>query len=400
MIAFISEKDPSLCCGCGACISVCAHAALAFRINDEGYKEPVLDENACVNCGLCDKVCPMMNANKVQCSPKQVYAAINKNVETLKQSSSGGAFTVIAERILGNGGVVYGAAFENDMTLKHIRIKSSGELKKLRGSKYLQSDTEGIFKQVKEDLRNGRQVYFTGVPCQVAGLKLFLRKDYDNLFTTDIVCHGVPSQKMFNVFMDHFRKERDVEIVDYRFRDKRVNGWSCSSSSSCKKNGTGKIFEVYFDKTLNAYMNAFLSGSIDRESCYKCPFAKNERVGDITLADYWGVKRFHSEINCRQGVSLVLINTDKGFEMFNRLQGRFELIESKLEWAASENPNLSHPMPRPKGRGEAFKKAFTNPEVYIKQNSDEQHFRKAVKFTLKRFVKSTPWLYKILVKLK
>ena len=167
-----------------------------------------------------------------------------------------------------------------------------------------------------------------------------------------------------------------------------------------KKNGTGKIFEVYFDKTLNAYMNAFLSGSIDRESCYKCPFAKNERVGDITLADYWGVKRFHSEINCRQGVSLVLINTDKGFEMFNRLQGRFELIESKLEWAASENPNLSHPTPRPKGRGEAFKKAFTNPEVYIKQNSDEQHFRKAVKFTLKRFVKSTPWLYKILVKLK
>lgn len=400
MIAFIEKKDPSLCCGCGACVSICTHNALSFHINDEGYKEPVLNEKACVNCNLCDKVCPIMNADKVQKAPQLVYAAINKKQEILKSSSSGGVFSVIAEYVLENEGVVYGAAFDKSMTLKHIRITQPVELNKLRGSKYLQSDTEGIFKMAKEDLRNGKMVYFTGVPCQVAGLKLFLRKDYNNLFTTDIVCHGVPSQKIFDVFINHFREKRNVEITNYKFRDKRVNGWSCSSSSSCKKNGSDRIFEVYFDKTLNAYMNAFLSGSIDRESCYKCPFAKNERVGDITLADYWGVKKFHPEINCKLGVSLTIVNTDSGKEMFCKLKDYFSLVQSQLEWAASENPNLVHPTPRPKDRSNVFEYAFENPDEFIKRYTDKQHIRKSIKFALKRFVKSNPWLYRLLVKFK
>lgn len=401
MIDFILKKDSSLCCGCGACVSVCAHKALTFHINEEGYKEPVLDESACVGCGLCDSVCPMMNAGKTLNKPKHVYAAINNNVETLKVSSSGGAFSVIAEHVLMNNGVVYGAAFDGTMTLKHVRITDSEKLGLLRGSKYIQSDTEGVFRRVKEDLRNGTLVYFVGVPCQVAGLKLFLRKEYDNLLTTDIVCHGVPSQKMFNVFIDAFRKRRGVEVVGYKFRDKRVNGWSCSSSSSsCKKVGSDKVFDIYFDKTLNAYMNAFLSGSIDRESCYKCPFATKDRVGDITLADYWGVKKYHRDLNCRNGVSLVLVNTDKGRDLFGEIQDDFNLTPSRLEWAAAENPNLSHPTSRPKGRDEAFKLAFSNSEEYIERYSDKRHFMKLMKFTLKRHVKSTPWLYELLLKLK
>lgn len=167
-----------------------------------------------------------------------------------------------------------------------------------------------------------------------------------------------------------------------------------------KKNGSDRIFEVYFDKTLNAYMNAFLSGSIDRESCYKCPFAKNERVGDITLADYWGVKKFHPEINCKLGVSLTIVNTDSGKEMFCKLKDHFSLVQSQLEWAASENPNLVHPTPRPKDRSNVFEYAFENPDEFIKRYTDKQHIRKSIKFALKRFVKSNPWLYRLLVKFK
>lgn len=398
MIAFIEKQDHSLCCGCGACISACTHNALSFNINKEGFKEPVLDKSLCVDCGICSMVCPMMNANKTVNNPTDVYAAINKDRDTLESSSSGGVFSAVAEYVLNNGGIVYGAAFDSNLNLRHIRITKSEELFRLRGSKYLQSDMDGVISNVREDLKNGKFVYFVGVPCQVAGLKLFLHKDYVNLLTTDIVCHGVPSQKMFNVFTDKFQDKRNVKIIDYKFRDKRVNGWSCSSSSSCKKND--KILNIYFDKILNAYMKAFLSGSINRESCYCCPYATSVRAGDITLADYWGVKKFHQNINARQGVSLLLVNTKKGNEVVRKIRNKIDLIPSKLEWAVSENPNLSHPTLRPQIRDFVYASTLSNPEKYIALFFDKNHTIKLIKFTLKRHVKSTPWLYNFLLKFK
>lgn len=399
MLAFINERDSSRCCGCGACVSICAHKALRLVENAEGYKEPTLDAALCIDCGLCEKVCPMTNAARVLHIPRQVYAAINKDTATVRASSSGGVFSVIAEHTLREGGAVYGAAFGDGMTVRHIRISRTEDLARLRGSKYVQSDTEGVFRQVKDDLRRDLPVYFTGVPCQVAALKLYLRKDYPNLTTTDIVCHGVPSQRMFNLFLDCFQKRRNAVVVGYKFRDKRVNGWSCSSSCSCRNAKSDKAFEILYDKTLNSYMNAFLSGAIDRKSCYVCPFARHERTGDLTLADYWGVRRHHPEMDMHNGVSLLLVNTDRGGAVLNSLADKLHLTPSRLELAAQENPNLSHPTPMYAGRGTVYSEAFAAPETFVARWAERNYPANRLKFEAKRLVKSTPWLYSLLKKL-
>lgn len=240
MIKYILSVDASDCCGCRACEHVCAHHAIQMKPNEEGFLYPVLDGSKCVDCGLCEKVCPMMNPIKAQNEEGTAWVAQNLDIEDLKTSSSGGGFIAIAKYVLSQGGVVYGAAYQDGPIVAHERVDDIAKLERLKGSKYVQSDTRDAYSNVKIDLKDGRMVYFVGTPCQVAGLKLFLRKDYDNLITSDLICHGTPSPKIFQNTINHIEKKLNADFEDYSFRDKKVRGWSCSSSSSYKSRANGK----------------------------------------------------------------------------------------------------------------------------------------------------------------
>lgn len=349
----------------------------------DGFAYPKVKENLCVDCGLCLKVCPMINAEEVKLQTGKIYAAQLKNSSILRKSSSGGVFSLIANHVLQKGGVVFGAAWNDNLQLHHIGVETQGGLSKLRGSKYVHSDIGNTYKEALEYLKVGRWVYFTGTPCQIAGLKLFLRKDYPTLITSDLVCHGTPSQKMFNMFVKQMENEQGVQVVDYQFRDKRIFGWSCSSSSSFSRNiKTGKTKYHFYDKNMVAYFQAFIKGHITREDCYQCPFACPQRVGDITLADYWDVSQHHPEMpNHRDGVSMVIINTNKGKDIFDSELDKIVLIESTIEKAmATSNHNLKAPTPRPAERDRAYERAFANflsfRDLYASYGRPEKYYKR------------------------
>lgn len=396
----IEKLNQQLCCGCAACGEICAKNAIQMVRNSEGFLYPNIDESLCIDCGMCDKVCPILNAEQLKHNDEQqVYAAVNKDNDILKESSSGGIFSVIADYVLDNGGVVCGAAFEDDLHLHHVIIDTKSELQRLRGSKYITSENDGAYKEIKQLLNQGRLVYYTGTGCQVAGLRAYLRKEYDNLVTSDLVCHGTPSPKIFSAFISKLEKEEGVKIVNYLFRDKKVNGWSCSSSSSSRDLRTGEIRHHEFNKIQNAYFNAFISGSMNREGCYKCPFAETHRTGDITLADYWGVKQFHPEIQAFKGVSAIIVNTSKGQQLLNILKTNISLTPSKMEWVAVVNANLVKTTPRPERRNTIYKELEEDSDKLINSFISNTHYVGYIKYFLKKQMRKNEkvftWLYNL-----
>lgn len=393
----------NLCIECRSCEQICPNNAITMNMNEEGFSYPQIIEENCIHCGLCYKVCPMINYNKVKNNLGDVFAVQIKDADLLKKSSSGGIFSLIAISILKKGGIVYGAAWDEQLQLHHIGVETIADLSKLRGSKYVHSEIGESYKKIKDYLNKGRWVYFTGTPCQVAGLRLFLRKEYSNLLTSDLVCHGTPSQLIFNCFVSQMEKERGVKLIEYSFRDKNIAGWSCSSSSSFSinpKNGRKKFH--YYDKNMRAYFNAFIKGDLTRMDCYSCPFAEPRRVGDITLADYWGIHKQHPEFpKISDGVSLVIINTNKGKIIFNELQEHIVCMQSSMEKAMNtNNNNLKHPTEKPNGRESVYKKAFLDfikfRDSYIKQDTYKVD---VTKMYIKNRMKKYKILYYILNKM-
>ena len=350
------------CVGCGACAEICSRRAIKLSSNIEGFLYPIVNEELCILCGFCKKVCPALHSDNIKQTEKgEAYAVINRNLEVLKQSSSGGVFSAIAEYIFQQGGVVYGAAFDSNLILAHKKIDNIQALQELRGSKYLQSNIQKSFKEIKSILQDNKWVYFVGTSCQVAALKLFLRKEYDKLLTSDLVCHGVPSQKIFHLFVNEFERKNECKILQYNFRDKKVNGWSCSSSSAyVKENKTGKHKYVGFDKILNSYFSAFISGAINRECCYKCMYTTEERVSDITLADFWGVEEYHKNLNISDGVSFISVNTDKGRYVFDRIKDSLTIENSQYEYAEKINKCLYQSTRRPQLRDTIYNEIDVN----------------------------------------
>ena len=400
MIKYILTQEPKDCCGCRACEQMCAHHALQMKEDEEGFLYPVLTPNLCVECGLCDKVCPMAHYQKVLHKEGMPIAAQNLNNEDLATSSSGGGFIAIAKSIIADGGVVYGAAFDKGATLCHQRVTDYSDLEYLKGSKYLQSDTKGAYLLVKNDLDSGRKVYFVGTPCQVAGLRLYLRKEYDLLFTSDFVCHGTPSNKIFKNTITQIEQRTNTKFKNYSFRDKNVRGWSCSSSSSWEKDGK-EIHKIY-SKDMEAYFNAFIQGDLMRMNCYSCPFARFERCGDITLADYWGVRQYNPDFpSIGKGVSLFIINSEKGHEKFGNIKSLFYWQDISKEHA-TRNRNLHEPTPLTANRTFSYRLAFTDYGKFVRKyykgnytaNSLKIHFeyfirRSSFLFTLASFLKRT-----------
>ncbi len=359
---------PEKCCGCSACVQICPKQAISWSKNDEGFNYPTVDPDKCIECGLCEKVCPMQHPDEVL--PHRIgdaFGAVNLNSEELKASSSGGVFSAIADYVFGQGGIIYGAAFDKDFQLGHIGISSQQDLSLLQGSKYIQSQNRDVYKKIRTNLIQGKLVYYVGTGCQVAGLKLFLRKHYDNLITSDILCHGTPPQEVFDVVIKDLENRYNGKVATYKFRDKRVWGWSCSSSATIKKNNTLKY--VGFDPILDGYFNAFIKADNYRESCYVCPFAQSKRSGDITLADFWGVEKYLPQLNARAGVSAIFINTAKGKEIINKISANLALYPAQLKDIQVINKTLVAPTPRPQARDVFFNRFQENPSAVLKSYS-------------------------------
>lgn len=276
----------------------------------------------------------------------EVYAAYSKNENLLMKSSSGALFGVIAKLFLKNGGLVFGAAFDDNFNLKHIGISDEKELYKLLGSKYVQSKLGETYRMIRKILQNdNKKILFVGTPCQVAGLKSFLGKDYDNLFTIDIICHGVPSQKMFKQYLAWQKKKLKADITEFDFRCKTQSGWGMFGRIGLS---SGK--KINFKSIYDPYIGNFLQCNTYREACYECKFSCKDRVGDITLGDYWGILKEHPDFYSSKGVSCVLVNTDKGSLIWNECCSELIFTESSFDKVARHNVNLLRPSIRPERR--------------------------------------------------
>lgn len=350
----ISILDKKNCTGCRMCEQICPVNAIEIKENIEGFIEPYIDKNKCTNCGLCGARCPQLNEVKNYSKLKEVksYAAKNKNEEEQMESSSGGIFSVIANYVLENGGIVYGASFNDELEVEHIGIESKEKLYKLRGSKYVQSDTKNTYKEVKENLEKGKMVLYSGTPCQIAGLNNYLVKKYENLITIDIVCHGVPSKKIYKKYLKWLEKNNKSKIEKYSFRDKQKFPWGGALGATVNfENGKKK----YINSSLDPYYKSFLNSVNYREACYNCKYANQNRVGDITLMDYWGVEKIYPEFMDEKGVSAILINTEKGQNILDILKEKMYMLETSVDLIARRNQNLKEPSTRTPIRENAYK---------------------------------------------
>lgn len=333
---YLKTQNKNECCGCTACVQVCTHKALVMREDEEGFFFPVKDAAACVDCGLCEKVCSFVSPVYISDKP-DVYASYLKEENERMKSSSGAIFFAIARETIRRKGIVFGAVLDKELKVKHASAETLEALLPLRGSKYVQSDLGDTFNQIKAELRLGRFVYFTGTPCQVAGLKGFLRRPYNNLLTSDLVCHGVPSQLLFDEHLRYLRDKYRGDILSYKFRDDE--GWGGCESITIQRGAQTRMVKLPTYE-LSPFLYSFMYAMTYRYSCYNCPFSRLPRQGDITLADYWGVKEFFPQLDSSKGVSLILANTEKGKSFWKEITPLVESYKSDIQSAAKSNANL------------------------------------------------------------
>ena len=332
----INILDPSQCCGCTACASICAHDAITMQPDVLGFLYPKVDKSKCVECGLCEKVCAFNeNYDRSLNLPKPTaYGARHKDMNEVATSRSGAAFIAISDHILENGGVVYGAGYTDHFRVVHKRAETKEQRNEFKGSKYVQSDLTGIFQQVKQDLRNGRTVLFSGTPCQTAGLQSYVgNKLREDLVLMDIVCHGVPSPYLWRDYLAYLEKKHGSEIYYVNFRDKDEFGWS-AHQESFKFIKTPNIKSIF---PFNFYQPTWF-----RHSCGVCKYTNLHRPSDITIGDFWGWQKTDSSINTDdKGLSLILCNTEKGQKLFDIIAEQMIVIPAKLENCLQ--PNLQYP---------------------------------------------------------
>ena len=340
------------CNGCHACSNVCPKQCISMKSNEEGFYYPCIDASLCIDCGLCGKSCPIINNNDNRKTEKNIkaYAAYTNNLDIRLKSSSGGLFTEIASYVINNGGIVFGATLNDKLLVEHIAVETIEDLSKLRGSKYIQSIIGNTYKEAKMNLDNNRLVLFTGTPCQISGLYSYLKKDYDNLITQDIVCHGVPSPMVWKQYLKYIENKTGSTPINVSFRDKR-HGWESYSIVVNLENGEEYI-ELGKD---NMYMKAFLSDYCLRPSCYNCKFKSKVRTRDFTLADFWGINNILPQFNDQKGTSLVLVNSDKANKIFKSIDSEITLQSIDLNLALQYNPSSYKSATMPKKR-QAFVK--------------------------------------------
>jgi len=338
---FFQSTDKTLCCGCRACEQICPENAIHMEQDKEGFSYPVIDKKRCINCGLCVKACPINNkiyeSNDTLEEPK-LYAAYHKDEKILKDSTSGGAFTALAQAFCDKNYAIFGASFDKDMIVKHTFVTDIKDIFKFRGSKYVQSDIGSSFKDVKNFLKEGKKILFSGTPCQVAGLKEFLGEDHKNLLSIDFICHGVSSPGIFEKYKQYLMQKYKKNIFNLNFRDKG-KGWA-KPYTIVKFEDNKTLKNVYAD---NPFVVGFYKSYFIRPICHYCPFVKMPRVSDITLGDFWGIQKIDPAFYNKNGNSFVLINTQKGRDVFDNSKKYLSAVEENFEKAKKFNPNLYHP---------------------------------------------------------
>ena len=340
--------DQETCMGCSACMNVCAHRAITMQADKEGFLHPTINEHVCVDCGMCQKTCPIRHIPELH-TAIQAYSGWSSSETVRLSSSSGGAFTEIARPVIEAGGVVFGCGLDDKLQAVHMYVEDMKSLaEKLSGSKYVQSRIGNTYQQAKVFLKSGRKVLFSGTPCQIAGLRNFLRKDYDNLITVDLICHGVPSPLIFEDYKRYMEQTKGFKITDVKFRCKK-SSWiffNMTLTGHVEKNTKEKsYYGAYYE---DPYIRGFLRDNFLRPSCYQCKFTKTERASDFTIADWWGYKKRSKDDNGfrYKGVSLILVNTEKARKMFRSLN--LDVRERTMEEAKNTNPSLarSYSIPR------------------------------------------------------
>lgn len=395
----IKLVEHDLCTGCGACVNICSQNAITLQEDDYGFVYPHINKEKCIHCGMCAKVCL---SECIKNYPQNTYVLQSKDDNLSVKSSSGGMFAELARYFLHNNGVVFGCAMQkiNDkFEIKHIFIEDEKDLYKLQGSKYVQSDIDYSYRYVKQFLTDNRLVLFSGTPCQIAGLKSFLNKNYENLLCVDLSCEGVPSQKLFNDYIKSFEKKCGQKIITFDFRNKKKMGWSCGNALITFLNKK----QLIINNQSSPYLNLFLRGGIHRTSCYNCQFTGLKRVSDITIADAWGIESEYPELlkyklNKDKGVSLVLINTDKGAKFFELLVNKlnFETINPKK--MCKYNGPLRSPVYVDQTNMvylEAYKKyGYTGLEKLFRQRLGWLYYYNCIKNHTPKFIKNIIKLFK------
>lgn len=342
-------NDKAACSGCAACHDICPSKCIEMQADNEGFLYPFIIKENCISCNACELVCPVTQDKKNISHEPQSFIAWNKDASTRAASTSGGLFSALADNAISEGGVVVGAAFDQSFHLRHTTATTRQGYFPMMGSKYLQSDIRGIYRQVKEYLNNGRSVLFTGVACQIAGLQAFLNQQYDRLLTCEVICHGVPSPGVYKDYLCYLESKMQCKVVSYQFRSKAY-GWS--KLTVCVKYANGKIktyrarycpFHTWFGKHFSI-----------RPSCYNCFFRGASRGADITIGDFWGIEMYRPDIDIDKGGSLVLVNSEQGVRGLNEIKGKLFLEPCPFDWGLGRNQYLINNYPMPAQRKTFF----------------------------------------------
>lgn len=368
----IDKKD---CCGCTACVHICPLKCIEMKEDKEGFLYPITDNEKCIHCNKCEDVCPIINL-KNENSETKTFIGYNKNEEIIKLSSSGGIFSLAAEWVLKENGVVFGAAFDENFEVCHFSVETMEELSKLRGSKYVQSRLGDAYPKVQQYLENNRKVLFSGTACQIAGLKNYLNKDYENLYTVDVLCHGVPSPKIWKMYLEDKKEQYDAQIEKIEFRNKE-NGWRNYSINIEFDNNQRYSVTSNDDK----YMQMFI-GNIDlRPSCHNCRFKDFPRISDMTIGDSWGIEKYMPDMDDDRGTSVIFTYSAKGKEMLKEVRESLNLRNADFNKTLSMTYDLRKSFEMHPNRGRFFDglekgKNINDLHCYI----EKSFFQKAVGF--------------------
>lgn len=387
----INIIDKSNCCGCNACVQRCSKQCITMYEDEEGFLYPKVDAAVCIDCSLCEKVCPVLNQSESK-KPLQIFAAKNKNEKQRLRSSSGGLFILLAEQTIKQGGTVFGARFDENWEVEHCHAETFKELEPLMRSKYVQSRIGNTYKETEQLLKQSRQVLYVGTSCQIAGLRKFLRKEYDNLLAVDFICHGVPSPGVWrnylkelinqsmrstmsgkNTILSSSLKTMPV-ITDINFREKQLGGYSwkkfgfvVQGMSPLKADENSVLLSSIFGE--NTYMKGFLKNLYLRPSCYGCPAKAGKSGSDLTIGDFWGINKIKPEIDDEKGIGAILVHTHKGAEILETI--RQDKVAMTYDEVIKENPAIYSSVVLTDRRKRFWK-------YYMKTNSVEESVAKAL----------------------
>lgn len=345
----VTLASRTYCTGCGACASTCPNNCIQMKEDREGFLQPVIDTRSCVKCHRCERVCPILNKEKKEDGfETKAYAAINKDEDIRKKSSSGGLFYALSKWIIELDGVVFGARFDEKWEVVHDCSESLEGIYPFMGSKYVQSRLGDTYQQAKAFLDCGRWVLFSGTPCQLGGLRAFLGREYERLIQVDLICHGIPSPKVWRAYLNSLRK--GGEITDVNFRDKK-DGW-VGNKVVISVDHTPVVREKHIE---NVFFRGFLKNIYLRESCYHCPFRVIQRNSDLTLADYWGVEKFCPDLFDNKGTSIVFSHTEKGDSLVSVLSHSVRIVPQSIDHSIQWNPSMNQICERPSKRTVYFR---------------------------------------------